>query len=445
MPQEQRTYMVIDMKCFYASVECAERQRNPFETCLVVADVTRGKNALCLAISPKMKALGIKNRCRLSEIPNDLQYIIAPPRMQLYIDYAADIYSIYLNYFSPEDIHVYSIDESFLDVTDYLRIYKSTPKELAKKLMNEIADKLQIPSTVGIGTNLYLAKIALDITAKHAKDHMGYLDEALYQQTLWDHKPLTDFWQIAGGTVRRLSHYGISTMRGIAQCPEQILYKAFGKNAELLIDHAWGRESCLMQDIKNYRSKSHSVSFSQILPRDYKYEEARVVLSEMILHGSHELLKRKVITQKIWIGIGYTYHTIQSTKGSTRLVSATSANSLMQEPALLLYDKIADRTVPIRRLAIAFEDVVDESCEGYDFFTDWNAIEREKARERAIMGLAEKYGKNAVMRGTSYLDCATQRERNEMIGGHRAGYDDTRRESETVCTLRCDEGLEGSP
>ncbi len=230
---EQHTYMVIDMKCFYASVECAERQLNPFETCLVVADETRGPNALCLAISPRMKALGIKNRCRLSDIPKNVKYIIAPPRMQLYIDYAADIYAIYLNYFSPDDIHVYSIDESFLDVTHYLGTYHMTPKQLAKRLMNEIADKLQIPSTAGIGTNLYLAKIALDITAKKAKDHMGYLDEDLYRKTLWDHEPLTDFWQVSTGTVNRLAKYGIHTMRGIAEYPEQYIYKAFGKNAEL--------------------------------------------------------------------------------------------------------------------------------------------------------------------------------------------------------------------
>ena len=425
---EQHTYMVIDMKCFYASVECAERQLNPFETCLVVADETRGPNALCLAISPKMKALGIKNRCRLSDIPKNVKYIIAPPRMQLYIDYAADIYSIYLNYFSPDDIHVYSIDESFLDVTHYLGTYHMTPKQLAKRLMNEIADKLQIPSTAGIGTNLYLAKIALDITAKKAKDHMGYLDEDLYRKMLWDHEPLTDFWQVSTGTVNRLAKYGIHTMRGIAEYPEQYIYKAFGKNAELLIDHAWGRESCEMKDIKNYRAKTHSVSFSQILPRDYSYEEARIVMQEMVLHGSHELMKRKVITPKIWIGVGYTYSaTIPTSKGSTRLISATSVNSLLQDAAMPLYDKLADRHTPIRRLAIAFEDVVDEGCEGYDLFTDWHAVEREKARERAVMEINGRYGKNAVLRGTNYLKGATQRERNEMIGGHRAGYDDNSR------------------
>ena len=427
MPQKQRTYFCIDMKSFYASVECAERQLNPFETCLVVADETRGEHALCLAISPKMKALGVKNRCRLSDIPRNVKYIIAPPRMQLYIDYAADIYAIYLNYFAAEDIHVYSIDESFLDVTGYLGTFHMTPKQLAKTLMNEIADKLQIPSTAGIGTNLYLAKIALDIAAKHAPDHMGYLTEELYRETLWDHEPLTDFWQVANGTVRRLERYGIHTMRGIAQAPEQIIYKLFGKNAELLIDHAWGRESCLMSDIKNYRPKTHSVSFSQILPRDYTYSEARTVMQEMILNGSHELMRRKVIAPKIWIGIGYTHDEILPTKGTAKLMSASSANSLLQNAAMPLFDKLADRHVLIRRLAIAFCDVVDEGCAGYDFFTDWEAVEREQARERAVLKLTDKYGKNAVLRGTNFMEGATQRERNEMIGGHRAGYDDERR------------------
>ena len=420
--------MVIDMKCFYASVECAERHLNPFETCLVVADETRGEHALCLAISPKMKALGVKNRCRLSDIPKHIEHIIAPPRMKLYIDYAADIYAIYLDYFSPDDIHVYSIDESFLDVTHYLDSYRMTPQQLAKKLMNEIANQLHIPSTAGIGTNLFLAKIALDITAKHAKDHMGFLDEELFQKTLWDHEPLTDFWQIADGTVARLAKYGIRTMRGITQASEQLLYKTFGKDAELLIDHAWGRESCRMEDIKNYRAKTHSVSFSQILPRDYSYEEARIVMQEMILHGTHELMKRKVIAPKVSIYVGYTYRaTIPGSKGSIKLTSATAVNSLLQEAVMPIFDRIADRQTPIRRLAIAFENVVDEGCEGYDLFTDWHAVEREKARERAVMEINGRYGKNAVLRGTNYLKGATQRERNEMIGGHRAGYDDNSR------------------
>lgn len=352
MPQKPRTYFCIDMKSFYASVECAERGLNPFETNLVVADTTRGTNALCLAITPKMKAQGIKNRCRLSDIHPNVNYITAMPRMHLYIEYSADIYALYLKYFDPQDIHVYSIDESFIDVTSYLGAYQTDAKSFAKKLMNEIANNMHIPSTAGIGTNLFLAKVALDITAKHAKDHIGFLDEQLFRETLWDHEPITDFWQIAGGTARKLERYGIRTMRGIATAPQDILYKAFGINAELLIDHAWGRESCLIQDIKQYKSKSHSVSFSQILPRDYTFEEAKVIMSEMVLHGCHELMRRRVITRKIWIGIGYSRESHPSTHGTTRLTNATAVYSLMQPYAMELFNKIALKDYKIRRLGI---------------------------------------------------------------------------------------------
>jgi len=423
------------MKTFYASVECAERGLNPFETNLVVADTTRGKGALCLAISPKMKAQGVKNRCRIYEIPGNIKYQVALPRMQLYIEYAADIYAIYLKYFSPEDIHVYSIDEAFIDATNYLKAYNLDAKSLAKKLMNEIAEVKHIPSTAGIGTNLFLAKIALDITAKHSKDHMGILTEKTFRETLWDHQPITDFWMIADGTARRLERYGISTLRGITQIPSEYLYKEFGKNAELIIDHAWGREPCRMQDIKSYKGKSHSVSFSQILPRDYSYEEARIVMSEMILHGCQELMRRKVICQKIEVGVGYSKGIIPMSKGHTKLTSATSVNSLVQSPVLDVYDRIAERSIPIRQLFISFNNVCDEGCEGYDFFTDWDAVEKEKQREKTILSLSEKYGKNTVLRGTNFLDGATQRERNGFIGGHRAGYDDFAGTSGTVCTV----------
>jgi DNA polymerase V len=327
------------MKSFYASVECAERGYNPFETNLVVADLTRGKNALCLAITPKMKALGIKNRCRLSEIPKSVKYEVAPPRMALYIKYAADIYSMYLDYFDPQDIHVYSIDESFIDVTAYLGLRHTDAVTFAKHLMNEIADRFHIPSTAGIGTNLYLAKIALDITAKKAKDHIGILDEETYRRTLWDHKPITDFWMVARGTAARLQHYGVYDMRGITQMPTDLVYKIFGKNAELLIDHAWGREPCLMEDIKRYKSKSHSVSFSQILPRDYTFDEARTVIQEMALNGAAELMKRKVITGKVGIYVGYTHDEIAPTKGGVKLGVTTALASYIVEAALAAFDR----------------------------------------------------------------------------------------------------------
>lgn len=424
-----RTYFCIDMKTFYASVECAERGLNPFETNLAVVDETRGKNALCLAITPKMKAQGIKNRCRMSEIPRNIDFIRALPRMQLYIEYAADIYDMYLNYFDPQDIHVYSIDESFIDVTEYLPILKLSPEALAVKLMNEIANKLHIPSTAGIGTNLYLAKIALDITAKHSKDHIGILDEQTYCQTLWKHRPIEDFWQIAHGTATKLARYAIYDMEGVAKAPQDLLYKLFGVNAELLIDHAWGRESCLMQDIKNYRSKTKSVSFSQVLPKDYDYEGAKLVMTEMVANGCYEMMRRHVITNKVGIFVGYTYGGRESTGGTIRMTVTTNLNSKILPYVMDLFERTTDKQTAIRRLGIDFEDVCDEACEGYDLFTDFNAVEREKRREQAVLDIKDKFGKNSILRAINYMDGATQRERNTFIGGHRAGYDDTRTKS----------------
>ena len=422
---KQRIYFCIDMKTFYASVECAERGLNPFETNLVVADVTRGPNALCLAISPKMKAQGIKNRCRLNDIPKSIKYEIAPPRMQLYIEYAADIYSIYLDYMDPQDIHVYSIDESFIDATEYLGLYKMSAEEYAQMLMNEIARRKRIPATAGIGTNLYLAKIALDITAKKVKSHIGYLDERLYRETLWDHRPITDFWQVADGTAAQLAKYGIHDMRGVANAPTELLYKAFGVNAELLIDHAWGREPCTIADIKQYKSKSHSVSFSQILPRDYSFSEAATVITEMVQNGTHELMRRHVVTSKVSVYVRYSRSAVPSTHGSARLHVTTALQSVLQPAAQEVYEKTTNRDVPIRRLGLCFENVVDEGCEGYDLFTNMEEVEREKKRESAVLGIKTKYGKNAILKGVNYMPESTQRERNTFIGGHRAG-DDTK-------------------
>ena len=428
LSQKNRYYLCIDGKCFYASVECAERGLNPFETNLVVADPGRGKNALCLAISPKLKSLGVHNRCRLSDIPGNIKYEIALPRMQLYVDYCADIYALYLDYFAPEDIHVYSIDEAFIDVTNYLPMYDMDARQLARKLMNEIANKLRVPTTAGIGTNLYLAKIALDITAKKTRDHMGYLDENIFRETLWDHMPLTDFWGIARGKVNRLSRYGIFTMRDIANADPELLYRVFGIDAELLIDHAWGRESCLMEDIKNYHSKSHSVSFSQILPRDYEYEEAAVVMAEMAIHGCLELYKRHVITNKVWIGVGYSRtEMMPPAQGSIKLRCATQLSSIIEPAVKEKFKEIVAWGVPIRNLAISFCDTRDEGCEGYDLFTDWAKVDKEKAAERTVLEIRDRFGKNAVLRGVNLNKAGTQRERHTFIGGHRAGYDDERK------------------
>lgn len=425
MANTTRTYTCIDMKTFYASVECRERGLNPFETNLVVADVSRGSNALCLAISPKLKAQGVRNRCRLSDIPRGIKYIIAPPQMALYIEVAADIYDIYLDYISPDDIHVYSIDESFIDITPYLRFYNIDAKSFVKMLVDEIAIRAKIPATAGIGTNLYLAKIALDITAKKNKSHIAYLDEKTYRETLWTHRPITDFWQVADGTANRLARLAIYDMHGVAHGPVDLLYKTFGVNAELLIDHAWGRESCTIADIKKHKSKSKSVSFSQILPRDYSFDEARIVMTEMVQHGAYELMKRHVVASRVCIYVSYTHSEIPSTHAASRLGIVTALYSKFAPVVLDLYDSNVNRTVKIRRLGISFENVVDEGCEGYDLFTDMDEVEKEKSREHAVLDIKAKYGKNAVLVGTSFLEGATQRERNTFIGGHRAG-DDTK-------------------
>ena len=418
MTTQQKTYFCIDMKCFYASVECAERGLNPFETNLVVADETRGKNALCLAISPKMKSLGVKNRCRMSEIPPSIKYMVAMPRMKTYIEYAADIYDIYLDYIDPNDIHVYSIDEAFLDVTDYLSLYGKSATEFASFLINEIARRKHIPSTAGIGTNLFLAKVALDITAKKAKSHIGYLDEELFKETLWTHQPITDFWQISSGTANRLARYGIYDMHRIATAPTELMYKVFGVNAELLIDHAFGREPCTIADIKSYKPKSKSISSSQILFEDYTYDKAALVMSEMLLAGCQEMMRRGVITNSVSIFVGYSREVIPATSGTAKMTSTTNVFSVIKEYVDRLFAKTTVKNVPIRRLGITFNNIMDESCEGYDFFVDFDKVEREKRVERTVLDLKSRFGKNAMLRGMDLENGATAIIRNKLVGGH---------------------------
>lgn len=418
MMAKQNIFYCIDMKSFFASVECAERGLNPFETNLVVSDESRGRGALCLAITPKMKTLGAKNRCRLFEIPKNIKYQIALPRMQKYIDYAAEVYGIYLKYFCKDDIHVYSIDESFIDVTAYLKSYKLQPKELAVKIMNEIANSLRIPSTVGIGTNLYLAKIALDITAKKSKDGVGYLTEELYKEILWEHRPITDFWQVAKGTAARLAKYGIHDMKGVAHTDEALLYKTFGINAELLIDHAWGRESCTIADIKAYKPKSKSVSNSQILFEDYTYEKAKTVMTEMVLAGCQEMMRRKVVSNRVGIGVGYSKDIFKPTGGFVKIQETTNVFSIIKEYVLNLFESTTEKHIPIRRLSISFENVVDESCAAYTLFTNFEAVEKEKKSEAAVLKIKERFGKNALLRAMDLQDGATARIRNKQIGGH---------------------------
>lgn len=418
---EDRVYFVIDMKSFFASVECAERGLDAMKTNLVVADGTRGSGTICLAISPAMRKLGIRNRCRLYEIPQNVDYILAPPRMKKYIEYAAEIYAIYLKYISKNDIHVYSIDECILDVTDYLKYYKTTAKPFAQKLMNEILEHLGIPSSVGIGTNMYLAKIALDITAKSAKDRIGWLNEEKFIKTLWHHRPLTDFWQISEGTASRLRKYGIFDMEGIANGDENSLYKEFGVNAELLIDHAWGREPCLMSDIKNYKSHSKSISSSQILPCNYTFDEARVVMKEMVQNGCYDLANQNYATQLVHVYVSYGDRKGEGDKGTQRLSVVTNLYSIIGKVCDELFCKVADHKNLIRKIGYCFDDLVPENDEIYDFFTDFDSVKREKLKTRTVLEVKDKYGKNSILKGLDYEDRATQRERNVSIGGHKSG------------------------
>ena len=405
------------MKTFYASVECAERGLNPFETNLAVADPARGQGAICLAITPKLKAMGIKNRCRLYEIPKEANCIIAKPRMKKYIEYAADIYEIYLNYVSKDDIHVYSIDEAFLDVTDYLPMYKMTAVQFAQKLMKEIAEKKHIPSTAGIGTNMYLAKIALDITAKHSPDRIGYLDEEKYKKELWDHKPITDFWQVARGISRRLEKYKIYTMRDIAKENPDLLYELFGVNAELLIDHAWGREPCTIADIKAYKSKTKSVSQTQILFEDYDYDAALLVLTEMTLNLCEELVKKHVCANNVSIQVRYSKDQMPSTGGSKKMSETTAVFSIIRDYVKKLYMETTYKDVPIRGLGV-FLGVVNEGEEEYNLFIDYDTTQKEKKGEMVAVEIKQKYGKNSILRAMDLKKEATQQVRNKLVGGH---------------------------
>lgn len=420
----QKSFICIDLKSFYASVECVERGLDPFKTNLVVADPTRSQSTICLAITPAMKKLGVKNRCRIHEIPADIEYITAMPRMQLYIDYSARIYSIYLRYVSKEDIHVYSIDECFMDVTNYLSLYHMTEKEMAVELMDAVMKETSITAAAGIGTNLYLAKVAMDIVAKHVEDHIGILNEISYRQQLWDHRPLSDFWRIGSRTEKKLAGYGIHTMGDIAYTSvtsEEWLYKMFGIDAELLIDHAWGLESCDIHDIKNYHTEEHSLSNGQVLMRNYSFEEAAVVVREMTDVLVLDLVSKGLITGSVTLWIAYDHrYERPSSHGTVRLTSLTNSSSTIMDEVDKLYQKITDRHTGIRRIEICANRVMPEGYLQYDLFTDPAAVEKEKNLQQAILDVKKRYGKNAIMRGANLLDCSTYRERNNQIGGHRA-------------------------
>ncbi len=509
MSENQKTYIAIDLKSFYASVECRELKKNPMETNLVVADISRTEKTICLAVSPSLKAYGIPGRARLFEVVQKvkeinrqrlrkapghqfagssadagelavhpdwkLDYIVAPPRMALYLKRSTEIYHIYLKYIAPEDIHVYSIDEVMMDVTHYLGTYGMTAEELAAKIMEDIYDVTGMTATAGIGTNLYLCKVAMDIVAKHmlADEHgarIAVLDEFSYRKLLWNHRPITDFWRVGRGYARKLEKYGIHTMGDIARCSigketdfynEDLLYRLFGINAELLIDHAWGWEPVEMSDIKSYKPENNSICSGMVLQCAYTVENARLVVREMTDLMSLDLVEKGMVTDQIVLTIGYDienlsrpeirkkYHGPITTDhygrqvpkhghGTQNLKKATASTRLLMEAVEELFDRIVNPELLIRRITITANHVVRESevqqtisFEQLDLFTDYDALEKqrkeedaelekEKKMQQAMLSIKKKFGKNAILKGMNLEEGAMARQRNDQIGGHKA-------------------------
>lgn len=481
-----RTYIAIDLKSFYASVECVERGLNPLTTNLVVADKKRTEKTICLAVSPSLKAFGISGRARLFEVmqrmrevnfgrkergEKPLTYIIAPPRMAKYLEYSHNIFNIYQRYVAPDDIHVYSCDEVFMDVTQYLELYKKTAHELAMEIIQDVLRQTNITATAGIGTNLYLCKVAMDIVAKHAPaDQNGVriaeLDEREYRELLWDHRPLTDFWRVGRGIANKLMAYGIDTMGKIARQSvknEELFYQLFGVNAELLIDHAWGWEPCTMEYIKSYRPETSSMSNGQVLQRPYSAKEARSVVTEMAEKIALDLVTNCLITNQIDLTISYDKESIENpnikktyqgeikvdfygrqvpkhSHGTERLDKHTSSTKLITDATLKIYDKAVNPDLLIRRLTICAGNVISEfnaqkqnsqKCVQLDIFTDYNELARKKEEkqkklnkehrlQKTLLDIKAQFGKNAIMKGTSYNPESTAKQRNRQIGGHNA-------------------------
>ena len=498
----ERTFIAIDLKSFYASVECVDRGLDPLTTNLVVADKSRTEKTICLAVSPSLKAYGIGGRARLFEVVQrvrevnydrrrdagwrftgkssddtelkahldwELDYIVAPPRMAHYIEVSTQVFQTYLKYVSSEDIHVYSIDEVFMDVTDYLGIYKVTPHELAMRMIRDVLATTGITATAGIGTNMYLAKVAMDIVAKHApadKDgvRIAELDEMSYRRTLWNHRPLRDFWRVGRGIVAKLAEYGITTMGEIARRSlqnEDFFYRLFGVNAELLIDHAWGWEPCTIDYVKAYRPESSSFSSGQVLQEPYEWAKAKVVLQEMADAMALDLFSKQLVTDQLVLSINYDTVNLSDPErrarytgpvttdhygravpkhahGTENLPRQTSSSSLIVDAAARLYERITDPNLLVRRITLVTNHVVPESQVKpdsapvqLDIFTDYEAEERQRQAEAAALekerrlqtaqlAIKSRFGKNAILRGMSYTEGATAKDRNAQIGGHRA-------------------------
>lgn len=504
---KNRTYVCCDLKSFYASVECVERGLDPMTTNLVVADKSRTEKTICLAVSPSLKAYGISGRARLFEVVqrvkevnaqrrqaapgrqftgsswNDpelknspslaLDYLVAPPRMAHYIEWSTRIYSVYLKYVAPEDIYPYSIDEVFMDITDYLDTYKLTARELVKRIILDVLETTGITATAGMGTNLYLAKIAMDVVSKHIKADMdgvriAKLDEMTYRRLLWDHRPLTDFWRVGPGYARKLEASGLYTMGDIARCSigratdyynEELLYKLFGVNAEILIDHAWGWEPCTIADAKAYKPENKSIVSGQVLQRPYDFEKAKLVVREMADALSLDLVDKGLATNQLVLTVGYDIENLSDPQrakayqgaittdryhrkvpkhatGTANLSRYSSSTNEIVRAALELYDRIVDKTLLVRRLSISANRLLaeadvprDNGVDQLDLFTDYAAQEkqreaekaalaREKKKQQAMLAIKKKYGKNAILKGMNLQEGATARDRNKQIGGH---------------------------
>ncbi len=434
----RRTYLCIDLKTFYASVECIDHGLDPFTARVVVADLDRTEKTICLAVSPAMKAAGVRNRCRVFEIPPGLTYTAFKPRMRRYMEVSAEIYSVYLRYVSPEDVHVYSIDECFIDATSYLELYQQTAREFARTLMDAVRAETGIFATAGIGPNLFLAKVALDITAKHSPEGIGYLDEGLFKQQIWHHRPITDIWNVGPGIARRLEKYGVRDLAGVAAMDPSMLYREFGANAEYLIDHAHGIEPCTIADIHAYVPETSSSTNGQVLSCDYTAEEARVVLKEMVDESVLDLVAKHMVCEHVSLYVGYarergaSWDLVTGEHGtrpanprsgphanaSRKLPERTNSHKKLLAYTEALFDEIVDPARTIRRINVGFGLLVPEEFATTDLFTDAAAEKREHKLQEAVLAVKGRFGKNALIKGMSLTDKATARERNELVGGH---------------------------
>lgn len=439
--ERERTYVCIDLKSFYASVECVARGLDPMTTKLVVADPTRSEMTICLAVSPAMKAAGVRNRCRLHEIPSGMEFITAKPRMKKYMQVSAEIYATYLRYVSPDDIHPYSIDECFIDATPYLELYDLTAREFADALRAAVKAETGIPATVGIGPNLFLAKVALDISAKHAPDGVGELNERAFREQIWPHRPITDIWNIGPGIARRLAKYRVFDLRGVTEMDPDVLYDEFGVNAEYLIDHAWGVEPCTIAEIKAYEPESTSLMNGQILPCGYNFDDTLMVMREMVDDSVLDLVGKRLVTDHISLHVSYLRSKDERDEaageafegghgmrrvggshphggGSRKIPERTNSFAKLYGYLEALYRETVDPARTMRKISIGFGNLVDEDLASVDLFTDVAAAEREHRRQEAVLAVKEKFGKNALIKGVSLKEHALGRERNEMVGGH---------------------------